>query len=60
MYTNPIKNEAYFWESFFSSGMLEPRDMILRGDLNLTLFEKENWGTLALPDGLSTLFVRLF
>ena len=49
-----------FGESFFTSGMLETRNIILGGDLNLTLSEKENWGTLARQDGLSSLFARLF
>ena len=40
--------------------MLEPRNMILGGDLNLTLSKKENWGTLVFHDGLSTFFARLF
>ena len=34
--------------------------MILGGDLNLTLSEKENWGTTTRQDILSGLFVALF
>ena len=34
--------------------------MILGGDLNLTLSEKENWGKLAHRDNLSPFFTALF
>ena len=38
----PYQNRKVFWKYFFSSGLLEPKNMILGGDLNLTLSEKEN------------------
>ena len=56
----PYVNRKGFWEPLFSSGMLETRNVILGGDLNLTLLEKENWGSLARQYGLSYFFSRLF
>ena len=50
----------WLWKSIFSSGMLELKNMILGGDLNLTLSEKEKWGYLAHHDGLGSFFVALF
>ena len=38
----PYLNRKGFWEAFFSLGMLETRNVILGGDLNLTLSQKEN------------------
>ena len=35
-------------------------NVILGGDMNLTLSEKENWGSLAHHDGLGSFFVALF
>ena len=40
--------------------MIEARNVILGGDLNLTLFEKENSGKLARWDNLSPFFATLF
>ena len=39
----PYLDRKGFWEAFFSSGLLESRNVILGGDLNLTLSKKENW-----------------
>ena len=55
----PYPERKGSWEFFFSLGIREPRDVILRGDLNLTLSEKENWRTLARPDGAHA-HVRFF
>ena len=44
----PYHNIKVFWEAFFSSGLLEPKNMTLEGDLNLTISEKENWGAVGL------------
>ena len=56
----PYQNIKVFWELFFSSGLLEPRNMIMGGDLNLTLLEKENWEATTRQDCLSAFFVLLF
>ena len=56
----PSQDRKWFWEIFFSSGLLEPANVIIGGDLNLTLSEKENWGSLACHDGLCSFFAALF
>ena len=33
----PYHNRKVLWEEFFSFGLLEPKNMIMGGDLNLTL-----------------------
>ena len=38
----PYVNRKGFWEAFFSSGMMETRNVIIGGDLNITLSKKEN------------------
>ena len=40
----PYMNKKGFWEAFFSLGLLETKNVILGGDLNLTLSKNENWG----------------
>ena len=49
-----------FQDSFFSSGLLEPKNMIKGGDMNLSLSEREIWGPTTRLDGLSNLFAALF
>ena len=56
----PYQENKGFWETFFFSRMLDPKNMILRGDLNLTFYEKENWGPLARNDGMGTFFATFF
>ena len=56
----PYQDRKGFWEAFFSSGFLESRNVILGGDLNLTISEEENWGNSSHGDGLSSFFANLF
>ena len=56
----PYQNMKGLWESFFSSGLLELKNVILGGYLNITLSEKENWGATIRQDSLSSFFDALF
>ena len=56
----PYQDRKGFWEAFFNSIMMETRNVLIGGDLNLTLSEKENWGISARRDDLSSYFANLF
>ena len=56
----PYHNKRKFWEFFFSSGLLEPQNMILGGDMNLSLSEREVWGSSMRMYSLSNFFLALF
>ena len=47
-------------ESFFSSWLLEPKNMIKGGDMNLFLSEREIWAPTVRLNGLSNFFAALF
>ena len=56
----PYQDRKGFSEAFFKSSLMETRNVIIEGDLNLTLSEKENWGSLAHHDVLGMFFVEIF
>ena len=56
----PYQDRKGFWEAFFKSILMETRNVIIEGDLNLTLSKKENWGILSRKDGMSSYFANLF
>ena len=56
----PYQDQKGFWEAFFNSGLLETRNLIIGGDMNLTLSEKENRGITSRRDSLSSYFANLF
>ena len=43
-YYGPYKNREKFWELVQRSGFLSSPNLILGGDLNLTLKSSETWG----------------
>ena len=49
-----------FWEALFDSGYLSRQNIILGGDLNLTLNLKEIWGEAARSDPLGNFFSQCF
>ena len=56
----PYKDRGTFWDNAFDSGFLGAPDLILGGDLNLTLNSSEIWGTKSCSDPLSSYFKGLF
>ena len=56
----PYLNRVSFWEATASGGLLSLPNLILAGDLNLTLNASEIWGSKALPDPLGSFFSSLF
>ena len=56
----PYKDRRQFWDRIDVSGLLSIDNLILDGDLNLTLHSFENWGTLHPLDPLEYYFVEIF
>ena len=56
----PYKNREPFWENALTSGFLSTPNLILGGDLNLTLHSSEVWGHKPSPDPLFGYFISLF
>ena len=56
----PYHNRDSFWNVVASGGLLSLPNLILAGDLNLTLSASEIWGSKALSDPLSPYFSKLF
>ena len=56
----PYHNHDSFWNAVASGGLLSLPNLILAGDLNITLSASEIWGSKALLDPLSPYFSKLF
>jgi exonuclease III len=56
----PCSERKDFWEKLAANGILDRRNLILAGDLNLTCGAGEMWGATAHLDPLSTFFTELF
>ena len=56
----PYKNRESFWEKVRRGGLLNSPNLILGGDLNLTLRASETWGKKAVIDPLSSHFNLFF
>ena len=56
----PYHNRDSFWNAAASGGLLSLPNLILAGDLNLTLNASEIWGSKALSDPLGSFFSKLF
>jgi exonuclease III len=56
----PCLDRKLFWENLDRLGLLAIKDLIIAGDLNLTLSSKEIWGDKAKTDPLATFFTSLF
>ena len=56
----PYLNRDSFWKATASGGLLSLPNLILAGDLNLTLNASEIWGSKALSDPLGSFFSKLF
>ena len=56
----PFYNQNFFWENFGSSGVMGQENVILEGDLNLTLSMGEVSGENTMKDFLSSFFMDFF
>ena len=56
----PYRDREPFWEKALHGGLLRILNLILGGDLNLTLYSSEIWGKKASIDPLSHHFISLF
>ena len=56
----PYRNRDSFWEKACRGGLLNSPNLILGGDLNLTLRASETWGIKAAIDPLSSHFNCFF
>ena len=56
----PYLHRESFWNYVARDGFLTLPNLILVGDLNLTLNGSEIWGTKAIPDPLGPFFTKLF
>lgn len=52
----PYQDRVGFWEKFFSKSFFSNENVILGGDLNLTLGIAEIWGPKVIPNPLSEFF----
>ena len=55
----PYKDRINLWDRLDISGILSLDNMVLAGDLNLTLHSFENWGTFSPVDPLGDYFLEL-
>ena len=56
----PYNDRKEYWDRVDASGLLNLENLILAGDLNLTLHSFENWGTMFPSDLLEDYFIDLF
>ena len=56
----PYKDRELFWDKCLRGGLLSTLNLVLDGDLNLTLYSYEIWGNKASPNPLSHHFLSLF
>jgi len=56
----PCQNRKLFWEKVDRVGLLAVDDLIMAGDLNLTINSEEIWGEIAQVDSLASFFKELF
>ena len=56
----PYLYHESFWNLVARGGLLSLPNLILAGDLNITLNGSEVWGTKTLPDPLGPFFTKLF
>ena len=56
----PYLNRADFWDSLLKMEIFDDRELVLGGDLNLSLGVSEVWGPKAYPDALANFFIQSF
>ena len=56
----PYRDRELFWDKAYCGGLLSILNLVLGGDLNLTLHTSEIWGYKASTDPLSNHFLSLF
>ena len=56
----PYKDKVFFWDKALHSGLLNLPNLVLAGDLNLTLHPSDIWGSKASLDHHSEHFLALF
>jgi hypothetical protein len=56
----PCTERKSFWEKVENSGLLSLKNLVLAGDLNLTLNAGESWGSRSNLGTLHTFFTNLF
>jgi len=56
----PYLNRAGFWDSLLKMEFFDDRELVLGGDLNLSLGRSEVWGPVAYPDPLANFFIQSF
>ena len=56
----PYKDRRKFWDRIHDSGLLSLDNLVLAGDLTLTLHSFETWGSIHSSDPLEEYFVELF
>jgi hypothetical protein len=56
----PYVDRRTYWDSLIDQGVLREDNLILDGDLNLTLSPREVWGDLTRQDPLVDYFVHVF
>ena len=56
----PFRNREHFWDMILKGGLLTIPNLILGGDLNLTLNASKTWGKRVFIDALATHFKLLF
>ena len=59
-YYGPYRDRDIFWDKVLREGLLNSPNLILGGDLNLTMSSSEIWGKRAVLDPLSSFFKHLF
>jgi len=55
----PYKDRESFWQPLIDSGLLYEEGLIVGGDLNFTLTDREFWGEQARSDPIADLFSRM-
>jgi hypothetical protein len=56
----PCLERKSFWERLEAAGLLSLKNLVLAGDLNLTLMAGESWGSRSNLGSLATFFTNLF